>query len=633
MALIKSQLVLVDGMTAPLRSIHRAMNLALNSFESMQTASGRAVDTRSFQTAREELARMGAQLEEVENQTRRTGGAAESMKSKFMHAAAAVGAALSIKNIIGLADAMTQTEARLNLITGDLEKTAALQDQIMASANRSRASYQSTADAVAKMGIMAKDAFNNTDELVAFTELINKQFTIAGASVAGQEAAMMQLTQAMASGVLRGEELNSIFEQAPTIIQTIADHLGVSVGEIRAMAAEGQITAQVVKDAMLSSADEINAQFSAMPYTFSQVWTMMQNILLEAFGPLIQVIGAGAQWIYENWAAIEPVLVGVATAVAILTAAYLVHTAATWLQVEANRVLIISLLSNPILWIAVAIGILVGMIYKWIQSVGGLRNAWNLCTLALIVGWNAVKLAFFVGVYWVMDLVAKLQLCWQKAGVAIANFMGNMKVSVLTILQNMINGAIDLINKFIGLLNKLPGVNIEAIEHVTFAATAAAENEAAKAARAEELANFEAELAAAKAGRDAHIDSLKAELNSSVSALQSANAQMKAEAAANNAAEQMALDGIGQDLSGPGGIKDSAGSAAASLKETTEDLKYMRDLAEQEAINRFTTAEVKIDMSGMTNRIDSDMDLDGVLNTLTEGFAEALEVAAEGVHE
>ncbi len=573
------------------------------------------------------------ELEEVENQTRRTGGAAESMKSKFMHAAAAVGAALSIKNIIGLADAMTQTEARLNLITGDLEKTAALQDQIMASANRSRASYQSTADAVAKMGIMAKDAFNNTDELVAFTELINKQFTIAGASVAGQEAAMMQLTQAMASGVLRGEELNSIFEQAPTIIQTIADHLGVSVGEIRAMAAEGQITAQVVKDAMLSSADEINAQFSAMPYTFSQVWTMMQNILLEAFGPLIQVIGAGAQWIYENWAAIEPVLVGVATAVAILTAAYLVHTAATWLQVEANRALIISLLSNPILWIAVAIGILVGMIYKWIQSVGGLRNAWNLCTLALIVGWNAVKLAFFVGVYWVMDLVAKLQLCWQKAGVAIANFMGNMKVSVLTILQNMINGAIDLINKFIGLLNKLPGVNIEAIEHVTFAATAAAENEAAKAARAEELANFEAELAAAKAGRDAHIDSLKTELNSSVSALQSANAQMKAEAAANNAAEQMALDGIGQDLSGPGGIKDSAGSAAASLKETTEDLKYMRDLAEQEAINRFTTAEVKIDMSGMTNRIDSDMDLDGVLNTLTEGFAEALEVAAEGVHE
>lgn len=232
--------------------------------------------------------------------------------------------------------------------------------------------------------------------------------------------------------------------------------------------------------------------------------------------------------------------------------------------------------------------------------------------------------------YWVIDLVDKLKLCWQKAGVAIANFMGDMKVSVLTILQNMINGAIDIINKFIGVLNKIPGVSIDAIEHVTFATTAAAENEAAKSARAADLAAYESELASAKAGRDAHIDSLKAELNSSVDALQAAYAQAKADAAADSSAEQTALDGIGADTAG---INDSAGSAAASLKETTEDLKYMRDLAEQEAINRFTTAEVKIDMTGMTNRIDSDMDLDGVLNTLTEGFAEALEVAAEGVHE
>ena len=262
MASIRSQLVLVDRMTAPLRSIQRAMNLALNSFESMQAASGRVIDTRSFQRAREELARLGAQLDELEEQARQ---------------AAVIGAAFSVKNIIGLADAMTQTQARLNLITGDLEKTAALQDQIMASANRSRASYQATADAVAKMGVMAKDAFDNTDELVAFTELINKQFTIAGASAAGQEAAMLQLTQAMASGVLRGEELNSIFEQAPTIIQTIADYLGVPIGQIRQMASEGQITAEVVKSAMLASADEINAQFEAMPYTFAQVWTMIQN--------------------------------------------------------------------------------------------------------------------------------------------------------------------------------------------------------------------------------------------------------------------------------------------------------------------------------------------------------------------
>lgn len=630
MALIKSQLVLVDSMTAPLRSIHKAMNLALNSFESMQSASGKAVDTKSFQNAREALARMGVELDEIENKTKRAGSTADVMASKFMKAAAAIGAALSVQKVLELADTMTQTEARLILITGDLEKTAALQDQIMASANRSRASYQTTADAVAKMGIMAKDAFSNTDELVAFTELINKQFTIAGTSAQGVESAMLQLTQAMASGVLRGEELNSIFEQAPTIIQTIADYLGVPIGEIRAMAAEGQITADIVKSAMLSSAGEINAQFNAMPYTFAQVWTMIQNILLEAFGPLIQAIGAGAQWVYDNWSTIEPVLLGIATAAAILTAAYLVHTAVTWLQVAANRALIASMLSNPILWIALLIGVLVGMIYKWIQSVGGLTNAWNICKLAIMVVWNAIKLAFFVGVYWVIDLVDKLKLCWQKAGVAIANFMGDMKVTVLTILQNMINGAIDIINKFINVLNKIPGVNINAIEHVTFATTAAAENEAAKSARAEDLAAYEQELADAKAGRDAHIDSLQAELDSSVDALSAAYAQGKAEAAANSSTEQDLMAGLSADTAS---IADSTGSAAVSLKETTEDLKYMRDFAEQEAINRFTTAEVKIDMTGMTNHIDSDMDLDGVLTTFTEGFAEALEIAAEGVHE
>lgn len=630
MASIRSQLVLVDGMTGPLRSIHRAMNLALNSFESMQAASGRAIDTRAFQNAREELARMGAQLDEVENQTRRTGNAADAVTSKFLKMAAAVGATFSIKNIIELADTMSQTRARLNLITGDLEKTAALQDQIMASANRSRASYQTTADAVAKMGIMAKDAFGSTDELVAFTELINKQFTIAGASAAGQEAAMLQLTQAMASGVLRGEELNSIFEQAPTIIQTIADYLGVPIGRIRQMASEGQITAEVVKNAMLSSADEINEQFNAMPYTFAQVWTMIQNVLLEAFGPLIQAIGSAAQWIYDNWSSIEPVLIGIGVAVGILTAAWLINTAVTWLANAANLALIVTLLSNPILWIAIIIVVLVAMIYKWIQSVGGLTNAWNICKLAIMVAWNAIKLAFFVGVYWVIDLVDKLKLCWQKAGVAIANFMGDMKVAVLTILQNMINGAIDIINGFISLLNKIPGVNIEAIEHVTFATTAAAENEAAKQARAEDLAAYEQELADAKAGRDAHLESLQAELDSSVDALQTAYSQARADAAADSSAEQAALGDISADTAG---INDSTGSVASSLKETTEDLKYMRDLAEQEAINRFTTAEVKIDMTGMTNRIDSDMDLDGVLTTFTTGFAEALEVAAEGVHE
>ena len=433
---------------------------------------------------------------------------------------------------------------------------------------------------------------------------------------------MLQLTQAMASGVLRGEELNSIFEQAPTIIQTIADYLGVSIGQIRQMASEGQITAEVVKSAMLASADEINAQFEAMPYTFAQVWTMIQNTLLQAFEPLIQAIGAGAQWIYDNWSTIEPVLAGVGAAVLVVAAALGIMTVKQWLLNSA-------LLANPLLWVAVLIGVLVGALYKAVQAVGGLKNAWEIFKLIVVTRWNEIKLAFFTGVYWVIDLVDKLVLCWQKARVAVAKFMMNMKVAVLTILQSMINSAIDLINGFIGLLNKIPGVNIEAVEHVTFATTAAIENVAAQQALDKDLAAYEQELADAKAGRDAHLASLQDEVDDSASALRAAIEQGRSEAAANSASEQTAAAGIGADTSN---IAESAGSAASSLKGTTEDLKYMRDIAEQEAINRFTTAEVKIDMTGMTNRIDSNMDLDGVLNTFTEGFAEALEVAAEGVH-
>lgn len=224
-------------------------------------------------------------------------------------------AAFSAKQVIELADSMTTTRARLDLMNDGLQTTAELQDMIMESANRSRASYQTTADAVAKMGVMAGDAFSSNEELIAFSELINKQFTIAGTSAAGIDAAMLQLTQAMSSGVLRGEELNSIFEQAPTIIQTIADYLGVPIGKIREMAAEGQITSTIVqKMPMLASADEINAKFESMPMTFSQAWTIAKNAILEVLTPVLTLIGQGAQWIYDNWSMIAPVFWGVAAA-------------------------------------------------------------------------------------------------------------------------------------------------------------------------------------------------------------------------------------------------------------------------------------------------------------------------------
>lgn len=635
MALIKSQLVLTDGMTGPLKSINKAMNIVLNSFEAMQDASGRAIDTASIQEAREELARASAALDQLEDHTNKSTDA-------FSRLAKAIGLVMIARK------ALDTIKTGIDYAS-DLAEVQNVVDVTFGSATEAINSWSK--ECLAAYGMNEVSAKRYAGTIGAML----KSSGLAGDAIVDMSKDMVGLAGDMAS--FYNLDLETAFEKIRSGISGETEPLkqlgiNMSVANLEAYALSQGITTAYNE---MSQAEQVMLRYNYLMSTtadaqgdfartqdsyanqtrlLSESWLEFTGVMAEQLLPVLTTIVSWLNnivaFLTENADMVSAVLVGLATTVGILAVAWVVHAAAQWLAVAANQALIVSLLSNPILWIALIIGILVAAMYRWIQSIGGVKNAWEICKLALIVGWNAVKLAFFTGVYWVIDLVDKLKLCWQKAGVAIANFMGDMKVSVLTILQNMINGAIDIINKFIGALNKIPGVSIGAIEHVTFATTAAAENEAAKSARAADLAAYESELASAKAGRDAHIDSLKAELNSSVDALQAAYAQAKADAAADSSAEQTALDGIGADTAG---INDSAGSAAASLKETTEDLKYMRDLAEQEAINRFTTAEVKIDMTGMTNRIDSDMDLDGVLNTLTEGFAEALEVAAEGVHE
>lgn len=635
MALIKSQLVLTDGMTGPLKSINKAMNIVLNSFEAMQDASGRAIDTASIQEAREELARASAALDQLEDHTNKSTDA-------FSRLAKAIGLVMIARK------ALDTIKTGIDYAS-DLAEVQNVVDVTFGSATEAINSWSK--ECLAAYGMNEVSAKRYAGTIGAML----KSSGLAGDAIVDMSKDMVGLAGDMAS--FYNLDLETAFEKIRSGISGETEPLkqlgiNMSVANLEAYALSQGITTAYNE---MSQAEQVMLRYNYLMSTtadaqgdfartqdsyanqtrlLSESWLEFTGIMAEQLLPVLTTIVSWLNnivaFLTENADMVSAVLVGLATTVGILAVAWVVHAAAQWLAVAANQALIVSLLSNPILWIALIIGVLVAAMYRWIQSIGGVKNAWEICKLALIVGWNAVKLAFFTGVYRVIDLVDKLKLCWQKAGVAIANFMGDMKVSVLTILQNMINGAIDIINKFIGVLNKIPGVSIDAIEHVTFATTAAAENEAAKSARAADLAAYESELASAKAGRDAHIDSLKAELNSSVDALQAAYAQAKADAAADSSAEQTALDSIGADTAG---INDSAGSAAASLKETTEDLKYMRDLAEQEAINRFTTAEVKIDMTGMTNRIDSDMDLDGVLNTLTEGFAEALEVAAEGVHE
>ena len=619
-------------MTSKLRKITTALSRTNRALEVTDSLSDQVNPGANFDRASSAVSRASGQVDNFNRKQQQAQKEAKGVANAWGSVKKYIGsalAAISVQKIIDLADTMTTTRARIDLMNDGLQTTDELQSMIMASANRSRAAYQTTADAVSKMGIMAKDAFGNNAELIQFTELINKQFTIAGTSAAGVDAAMLQLTQAMSSGVLRGEELNSIFEQAPTIIQTIADYLGVPIGQIRAMAAEGQITSTIVKNAMLSSADEINAKFNAMPMTFAQVWTLAKNIALKAFGPVIQAIGAGAQWIYENWSTIAPIFWGLAGAAIAYAVALGIQTAATWIANGAAKAFFVTLLSNPLFWIALAVGVVIAALYKMIQAVGGVKNAWEICKAALVVAWTALKVAFFAVYNWIANLIDKLKLCWQKAGTAIANFMGDMKVSVLTVLQNMINGAIGIINDFISLLNKIPGVNISLIEQVTFATTAAAENEAAKQARADALNQYEADIKAAQAERDATYSAAKQELADATAQLSETYANARAEAAqANSDAGASDWNTDQYDVGNVDSV-GSVGSIESDVNIADEDLKFLRDVAEMRYVQNFVTLTPTVAVDA---QISEKVDVDEVVTKIEKKLEDEFTAAAEGVY-
>ena len=619
-----------DGMTSKLRKITTALSRTNRALEVTDSLSDQVNPGANFDRASSAVSRASGQVDNFNRKQQQAQKEAKGVANAWGSVKKYIGsalAAISVQKIIDLADTMTTTRARIDLMNDGLQTTDELQSMIMASANRSRAAYQTTADAISKMGIMAKDAFGSNAELIQFTELINKQFTIAGTSAAGVDAAMLQLTQAMSSGVLRGEELNSIFEQAPTIIQTIADYLGVPIGQIRAMAAEGQITSTIVKNAMLSSADEINAKFNAMPMTFAQVWTLAKNIALGAFGPVIQAIGAGAQWIYENWSTIAPIFWGLAGAAIAYAVALGIQTAATWIANGAAKAFFVTLLSNPLFWIAIAVGVVIAALYKMIQAVGGVKNAWEICKAALVVAWIALKVAFFAVYNWIANLIDKLKLCWQKAGTAIANFMGDMKVSVLTVLQNMINGAIGIINDFISLLNKIPGVNISLIEQVTFATTAAAENEAAKQARADALNQYEADIKAAQAERDATYSAAKQELADATAQLSETYANARAEAAQANSDAGVSDWNTDQYDVGNVDSVGSVGSIESDVNIADEDLKFLRDVAEMRYVQNFVTLTPTVAVDA---QISEKVDVDEVVTKIEKKLEDEFTAAAEG---
>lgn len=503
-------------------------------------------------------------------------------------AAVVAGGVALVKNIMAAADQQSTLNTRLSMMTDSLEESAALQDRIYQAAQRSRGSYNNTADMVGKFGTLAPDAFNNNAEIVDFAEQINKHIALSGASGSAADGAILQLTQALGSGVLRGEELNSVLEQTPTIAQAIAEYMGTSVGEMRELASDGAITADVVKNALLATAEKTNARFEQMPMTFAQLWTSGLNAVQQAAMPVLQAIAKGATLIHDNWGTIAPVLAGVAAAAGVVAIALAAQAAATWIAKAANDGLVASLLANPLTWIAVLIGVVVAAIVRWIQSVGEISVAWLIAKNYILSAWSAIQIGTMTAVFAVQNWLDSMNLKFRTVGVSVANAVGDMKVNVLNLIQGMVNGAIDLLNRFISSVNKIPGVAIDLVDKVSFAASAAAENEAAKSARASELKSLQAQVEANAASREAQISQMKAD----------AEAQ-KAERLAEIAAAQEQAKSAGSESGGgagdvpayQGGNIDSVGTVGkvksidGDVNLSDEDIKLYRDLAERRYMN------------------------------------------------
>lgn len=622
----------------------------------------------------------------------------------------AVAAYISIQSVgkaLNISDELVQTTSRLNMMNDGVQTTAELVNMVYAAAQDARGSFGQMADVVARFGNNAKDAFSSSEEVVAFADLIQKQMTIAGASTQEAANAELQLSQALGSGVLRGDELNSIFEQAPNLIQNIADYLDVPIGKIREMAADGELSADVVKAAIFSAADDINSKFNEMPMTWGQIWQSMQNTALIAFQPVLQrlndlanseafqtfiqgaieamatlanillnifeLVGTVGGFIADNWSVISPIIYGVIAALAVY-AAYLgivkgieiasaaataIHSvamsakigvmaaltgqtmAATAAQMGYNG----ALYACPVVWIIVLIIALIAVIMAVCSAIAKMTGIAN-SGFGVITGGVNVVIQFFKNLGLT---VANIALGIGNAIAALASNMmtafHNAICSVQSWFYNLLSTALSVIEGICSALNKLPFVEFD-----YSGISSAADDYAAKASEAagnkEDYQSISDAFNEGFTTFDAFQDGWASDAFNAGAAWGDGIADKVSNFSLSDVFGQTDIPNVGDYTSGfndaiansgvgdsIGNIDDNTGKIKDSLDVTEEDLKYLRDIAEQEAINRFTTAEINVDMSGMQNTVNSGDDIDGFMTKLTDSVNEAVDNMTEGVHE
>lgn len=615
----------------------------------------------------------------------------------------AVAAYVSIQSVgkaLNISDELVQTTSRLNMMNDGVQTTAELVNMVYAAAQDARGSFSQMADVVARFGNNAKDAFSSSEEVVAFADLIQKQMTIAGASTQEAANAELQLSQALGSGVLRGDELNSIFEQAPNLIQNIADYLDVPIGKIREMAADGELSADVVKAAIFSAADDINSKFNEMPMTWGQMWQSMQNTALIAFQPVLQRLNDLANseafqtfiqgaieamatlanillnvfdlavsigtFIGDNWSIIAPIVYGIVAALTayiaisaivaaingvmaiaegVKAAAQMMATGATFAETAAQQGLNAALMACPLTWIIMLILALIVVIFAVCNAIAKMTGIAN-SGFGVITGGVNVVIQFFKNLGLT---VANIALGIGNAIAALASNMmtafHNAICSVQSWFYNLLSTALSVIEGICAALNKLPFVEFD-----YSGISSAADDYAAKASEAagnkEDYQSISDAFNEGFTTFDAFQDGLASDAFNAGAAWGDGVADKVSNFSLSDVFGQTDIPNVGDYTSGfndaiansgvgdsIGNIDDNTGKIKDSLEVSEEDLKYLRDIAEQEAINRFTTAEINVDMSGMQNTVNSGDDIDGFMTKLTDSVNEAVDNMTEGVHE
>ena len=568
-----------------------------------------------------------------------------------------------------------------NEINGTANETSELVNMVYAAAQDARGSLDSMASVVARFGNNARDAFGNSEEVVAFADLVQKQMAIAGASTQEVANAELQLSQALGSGVLRGDELNSIFEQAPNLIQNIADYLDVPIGQIREMAADGELSADVVKAAIFAAADDINGKFDEMPMTWGQIWQSMQNTAVMAFQPVLQrlngmansdafqelvdgaieamattanmvlnifdLVGSVAGFVADHWSIIEPIILGVAAAIIIYTAftkgAEIASRAASlatnaWTAAQGAFNAVMSM--NPVGLVIIAVVLLIAIIYAAVAAVNHFAGT-SVSATGLICGAFATALAFignlFIGA--ANTIIGTGVTLWNL----IANFVNafalvfnNPVAGIEALFLSLFNFIVEVIESAARMLDAVFGSSladaVAGFQNKVQAKVDAviSENGGSEILKTVDMSDYQF-------NRFDYGDAWNSgynfgeKIDDKISNFSLSDIFGKTDIPNPDDYISGFSDAIAN--SGAGGNLDSIADDTSAIKDsvdiTDEDLKYLRDIAEQEAINRFTTAEVKLDMTN-NNNVSSDADLDGIVDGMTTKVLEALEIVREG---